>query len=257
MPVTKTSVTLTAPISQSVLTDQIKTLLAALGFVLVEDYIATDRLLVFSIAFDAAKTFGTIFLRVRITAALSITQSIGTGWNTTTKAIANESPVSQAVGLSSTLTLELVSYSRGNEIKLIQLSQGTTTTPFLGTFRPESKPSWWDESAYPYAFFPYNSTGSYWLNIYSSALNPFGNNTYSIGLANGLNGANPVTGKRDIVAGLLLTTAAATGVAGRTSTDVSIVAAANLTKLDVIQVSETEEYTLLSPGSNGVALRTK
>lgn len=256
MAVTKTSTTLQSGFTQANLADEIKAAFIAFGFTLVEDYTATDRLLVFSYAFDATKTFGTIYLRVRLTAALAVNQSIGTAWNTTTKAIANESTASTAVGFIATSPLEIISYSRGSELKFLQLSQGTTTTTFLGTIRPENKPSWWNENTYPYCFIPNcNSNPNYFSTLYSSSLNPYSNNQCNLLFSGALSTANSVTGKRDVVAGLLLLSNSNQGIAGKTSTDIALAAASGLAKLDTLQVSAAEEYTLLFGGNNGVALR--
>lgn len=254
MPVTKTSTFLQSSFTQASLIDQIKTDLIALGFSFVEDYAATDRLIVFSFVYDAAKVFGTLFLRIRITASLGVLQTIGTAWNTTTKALANESTTPGSIAFVSTSPLELVSYSKNPGVKILQLSQGLTTTVFLGLFRPESKPAWWNEDTHPYAFSP---NANAWSILYTSTLNPFANASNSIAFSTNLSGTNAFTSKRDVVAGLTLVNASSNGISGKTSTDIGIAASTGLAKLDTLEVQAgVEEYALLYAGNNGVVLRT-
>lgn len=268
MPATKTESTLNVSMLQPTFTvvqlaDAIKAAMTNAGFsAIFDEYTSgTDRFLVYQLVFDTGKTYGTVYLVIKINASFAVTQRLYTSWNKNTRVGDNAGTETTTSGatLVNNAQVEFVGFSRSPEFRIVALFQGTVSI-FLGYIRPENKPNWWDENVYPYAFIPVsNSNFTTW---YGTALTPYSGGAGTGGrLQAHLNVAqfgtqNPVTGRRDILSNILFYSSANEGIAGRSSADLVQVAATNLLKKDIIQVNPgTEEYYLLNGVAGGLAVR--
>lgn len=258
MVATRTQTILSPTVTQLALADAIKAAFVALGYSSVDDYISgTDRLLVFSLQQDATKTYGTIFLRCRITTALAVSQTIGVSFNSTTKALTNESSAAAVITFGSTTEINLITYANGSQYRLVTLNQGTgTSTTILGIFRPTNKPSWWDEGVSPYAFIAFNNNNTNLKDFVCANLPPFTSMTGAgIESSSRMTNPNPITGKRDLLPNLPLYTSTSHGICGNLPEDFALVCGSGSAKLDILEVSSTEKYEFIYSGANPVVVR--
>lgn len=266
MPATQTITTVTQVHTQVSLVTLIKNGFTAAGFSapIVDTTVGTDRIIVYQVVNDAAKTYGTAFLRIRITSALGISQTLSTGYNTTTNVPVNPGTESFVTTILSNITIEVRTYVKANEFRFVILSQGTNYAVF-GYLRPEEKHPCFDENVAPYIFQSASAftTGSYFNNWQCTGLSPYIFNSSPVILFNthmtfaNLAIANPVTNQRDSIAGMILYAGSGQGVAAKTSNEIIMVSAQGLSRFDLIQVTPgIEEYVLLFPGASSMALRT-
>lgn len=262
MPFTRTDTTQAPTITQQILYDFIKARFAALGnYTLFDEFVATtDRNVVYEYVLDNTKIFGKVYLRIRVTAALAVTEFLYTSWNTATDTGTAASTETTTVTFASNIAVDAVNLVKGLEGKFCVLSQGTTIA-FLGIWRPDNKPSAWNEDSFPFAFIQKNDWATPWNIWFGCASSPYGTttalNTYTTLLNDARMGTqNPINNKRDILAGIVLFSPTQ-GVAGRSSDEMVIVASSGLARFDPVQVTAgVEEYLLLNPGNGGLAVRT-
>lgn len=266
MVATQTITTVTQTHTQASLVTLIKNGFTAAGFSVpvVDTTVGTDRVIVYQIVSDAAKTYGTAFLRIRITTTLTILQTLSAGFNTTTNVPVNPGTESSAFTAVTNLSIEVRTYVKANEFRFVILSQGTGYGVF-GYLRPEERHPCFDENVAPYIFQSANvfNTNTYFNTWQCTGLSPymsggtpvtafFTHMTFS-----SLAIANPVTNQRDSIAGMLLYPSSGQGIAAKTSNEIIMIAASGLTRFDSIQVTPgVEEYILLFPGAGSMALRT-
>jgi hypothetical protein len=268
MPATKTESSLNVSMvnptfTQTNFTDAIKTAMNNAGFGAVfDEYTSgTDRYLIYQLVFDANKIYGTVYLVIRVTGALAVTQRLYTNWNKTTRVGDNAGSETSSSGaiFVNNAQVDFVGFARSPEFRLVALYQGTASV-FLGYIRPENKPSWWDENAYSYAFVPVSSSN--FVQWYGTAMSPY---TGSVGTKDRLQAhlsvaqfgtPNPITNKRDILSNILFYAYSNEGIAGRSSSDLVQLASTNLLRKDVIQVTVgAEEYYLLNAVAGGLGVR--
>lgn len=268
MPATKTESSLTLSTAQPTITqlnlaEAIKTAMTAAGFGSIWDEYTggTDRFLIYQLIFDTSKVYGTVFLVIKITSALAITQRLYTSWNKTTRVGDNagtETSTSSAI-LANNAQVDFVGFAKSPEFRLIALYQGTVSI-FLGYVRPENKPSWWDENNFPYVFVPLSNSN--FVTWYCTALSPYSS---GIGTKDRLQAhinigqfaaPNPITNRRDILSNILFYAFSNEGIAGRSSSDLAMISSTNLARRDIIQVSVgVEEYYLLNNVVGGLGVR--
>lgn len=269
MPATKSESTLLVSMVQPTFTqlqfaEAIKTAMSNAGFGAVFDEYSpgTDRILIYQLTFDPGKLYGTVYLQIKITTALAITQRLYTNWNKTTRVGDNPGTETTVTGAAfvNNNSIEFIGFSKSPEFRLIAVYQGTTTA-YLGYVRPETKPQWWDENAYPYAFVPVsNSNFATWygpgLTPYSGGANTGGRLQAHLNVSQ-FGTQNPVTNKRDVLSNILFYAWSNEGIAGRSSSDLVQIASTNMVRKDVLQVTPgVEEYFLLNAAAGGLGVRT-
>jgi hypothetical protein len=260
---TTATTTLTSPQTAAGVIAAIETsgLAAGLGNTVFDSYTdgSSNLVRVFELVTDITKAKGKIYLQILLSTTNVLTTRIYDTWNTVTKTGTN---------ITSGATIFTLNYSNGQNILIssvnhpeyrgIIVRQGTINIGYLGIFRPFNKPTWWDESLYPYAFI-INNTNSQLLNHTPCTLNPTGSvSSNSILSNNSIGLVNPINNRREIIKGLLLLAniGVPIGSTGKTSDDLVFVAATGLSPFDVIQVTiGSEEYLLLQSGAPGVAIR--
>ena len=261
---TKTTSTIVATITQQSFYDNLKTALNSAGFtILIDEFTdgSNTKWAIYEVTVNSAATRGKFYFQVGVSTALILQTRISLDWNssanTFTAALATNQVSTVAFGSSSNLVLTSFSHA---EYRALFLQQGTTLG-LIGYLRPASKPSWWNEDLYLYSFLVATSTGKNFVGTYGSN-SPFNQNTainsnYYFNSPNCLSTANPITNKREILPSCLLETATNQGFTGKTSEDICLVAASGLAVLDTLEVtSGVEEYTLISTGASGLAIRT-
>ena len=266
MPATQTITTVTQTRTQASLATLIKNAFTAAGFPVpvVDTTVGTDRVIVYQIVSDATKTYGTAFLRIRITTTLTILQTLSAGFNTATNVPVSPGGESNSLATVTNLSIEVRTYVKANEFRFVILSQGSSYG-FYGYLRPEERHPCFNENVAPYIFQSANvfTAGNYFVSWQCTALSPYvsGGSPVIIFFTHmtfvSLAIANPVTNQRDSVAGMILYASSGQGVAAKTSNEIIMIAASGLTKFDSIQVTPgVEEYILLFPGAGSMALRT-
>ncbi|MBD1864184.1 MULTISPECIES: hypothetical protein [Trichocoleus] len=260
MVATRTQQIIPAPVDTTSFGNVIKQAFLDMGFTLVDDYVSGDRFLVFSYTFDATKTYGTAFFRVRFYyGTYTVTQAVGTAWNASTKVLANEGTGSTFVNMLSSIELYVTTYVNGDRYRLLYLSQGNSNNNVvvLGFIRPSNKPSWWNENQSPYVFYPRNQSGLS-LNSFYVPLPAVYTGLSEAVLelsATRMQNPNPITGKRDLISNLPIYSSLNNAVLGTLPEDISALYGSGTNKLDVVEVSETEKYEIIYGSAACIAIR--
>lgn len=241
--------------TQATLFDGIKAAFANAGyFAPFDDYTGgTDRIVVYAIALDATKTYGTTYLRIRLTNTFTIGQQLYSTWNTATKTGLNPSSEITYTALTATTQVNFTALNGATEFRLVMLMQGTNAIA-LGFVAPANRPTWWDLNAWNYCFLPTTIT---FAAFRSTNLNPYSNTEHDSSLNVSRMGiANSQTNRRDLLPGVIFYTQTNQGISGRTSDDLVMLAGSGTTRYDTIQIpNDTKQYLLLNPASGGLAVR--
>lgn len=254
---TRTDSFLAPTITQQTLYDAVKQAMTNAGYPApTQEFTSgTDRVVVYAIVLDNTKTFGTTYLRVRVTTTFIIGQQLFSTWNTATSTGTNGSTEYTSTAFLSTAQLNFTALNGGTEYKLALLYQGALFYP-LGYFAPVNKPAWWDLNAWNYCLHPVDNT---FTTIRGVTVTPYAaNNTnYDTNLNYTRMGtANQQTNRRDILPGILIYNQANQGISGRTSDDLVMVAGSGATRFDTLQApGDSKQYLLLNPASGGLAVR--
>lgn len=243
-------------ITQQTLYDGIKQAFSNAGYAATpfDEYTSgTDRIVVYAIALDAAKTYGITYLRIRLTTGFIIGQQLYSTWAIATHTGTNSSTELTYTALTTSTQANFTALNGGAEFKLVMLSQGTITIA-LGFVSPANRPAWWDLNAWNYCYVPTTNTFAVFR---STALNPYSNaeNDSSLNVAR-MAIANIQTNRRDLLPGVIFYSQSNQGISGRTSDDLVMLAGSGSTRYDSIQIpSDTKQYLLLNPASGGLAVR--
>jgi hypothetical protein len=267
--------TLAAPIDRTNLGDAIKAAFSGIGLTTAyDDFVdgSGNRLIVYEVVYDAAKTYGKAYLRVRITSGLVVTQALFTAWNATTHAGTNAGSENKSYTVPTGSTLQIVAgRSTDSEWKFLVLNG----VGVLGYVVPGTRANWWDLNSYPWMWQPYSIKFSLWQGtdrVPYTVNNPqrsqylrtwlFGSISTTMFYDNDIVteyapvtpvSANPVTGKREIIEGMQFSPCSLQGgICGKINNDFAICSQSpSASALDVFVVSAgTEEWTLIYPGSN-------
>jgi hypothetical protein len=256
MPATRTISSLAATFTQAQLRDALITAFTNAGFSSPTQSFTSgsDLIVVFPFVVNAGNTYGTSYVRLRISSAFGIFQQMYATWNTgTSSGTGNSTEVSYGT-LSSSVNITFNSLNGGSEYKLIALTQNTTFIP-LGMIAPANLRSSWNLNSWTWGFI-FTSTAMTALR--STTINQYSNADFDIALAGNsrLASANSVDGERDILTGLILLSQANQGFSGKTSDELGIVAANGSTRYDTVTKSgTTEQYLIVGVGSGGLAVR--
>lgn len=257
MPVsTRTITTLTAPFTQAQLSTALQTAFINAGFSALFDSFTsgTDLILVYAFVNDVTKTFGTTYLRIRISNTFIIYQQVFATWNAATDTgTGSSTEVTYSTLLNSTNVI-FTALNGTTESRLVMVTQGTTFIP-LGMIIPTTMRGSWNLNSHTNG---YIFTANTMLVLRSSALNQFTSVDNDIALAGStrLATANTTDNERDLLTGLVLLNQSNTGFAGKTSDDLAVGSFSGSTRYDIILRSGTSwQYLVVLPGSGGVALR--
>jgi len=254
----RTNSTLGTNFTQATLIAAIKTAMLAAGFNNpVDDYsFGSDRIFVYAFVTDATKTYGTVYYRIKVTAAFAISATIHSSWNSTNHTGNNGSLEFIFATLANTNTVIFTSLNGGTEYKFVFLTQALSTIIPLGVISPANKPNWWDLNQWNYAFFWNANT----LNaLTGTTLNPYANNNYTAFLNDSRMGAaNVQTGLSDILTGVLFFTNANRGVTGKSSEDLGSGAVLSSSRYNTIP-SDTvnQDYLIINPVAGGLVIKVQ
>lgn len=242
-------------LTQQSLYDAIKASLANAGFAIFDEFVSgTDKVVVYAITLDASKTYGTSYLRVRLTNTFIVAQQLYSTWVVATHTGTNGSSEITYTAFINSTQVNFTALNGGIEYKFSLISQGTTVI-ILGFVAPANKPLWWDLNAWNYCFLPTNNTFSLFR---TTLLNPYANSEHDSYLnSSRLSTANPQTNRRDLLPGVVFFTQNNQGISGRSSDDWVSLAAAGTTRYDTVQIpNDTKQYLVLNPAAGGLAVRT-
>ena len=252
---TRTDTFLAPTITQQTLYDAIKAAFINAGFSApYDEYVSgTDKIVVYAIALDAAKTYGTSYLRIRLTNTFIVGQQLYSTWNFATHAGTNGSSEVTYTAFTTNAQINFTALNGSNEYRLSLLSQGTNFIN-LGFVAPINKPAWWDLNAWNYCFLFANNTFALFR---STLLNPYANSDHDSFLnTSRLSTANNQTNRRDLLPGIIFLTQTNQGISGRSSDDLVMLAGAGTTRYDVVQIpNDTKQYLVLNPAAGGLAAR--
>ncbi|MBE9191398.1 hypothetical protein IQ230_13790 [Gloeocapsopsis crepidinum LEGE 06123] len=242
-------------ITQLSLFNAIKQAFQNAGFVTpFDDYTSgTDRIVVYAITLDPSKTYGTTYLRIRLTSSLVIGQQILATWNTSNKTGTDASSEVTYSAIATNNQVDFVALNATPELNIVMLTQGSTAIA-LGSISPENKPSWWNLEAWNYCFIPIGNT---FATCRSTTNNPYGNSSHDTSLnISRMGSANNQTNRRDMLPGIILYTQSNRGISGRTSDDLVMVAASGTTRYDTLQIpGDSKQYLIIDPSVGGLAVR--
>ena len=254
---TKTDSFIAPTITQQSLYDGIKQAMSNAGYSTVFDEFTsgTDRIVIYAIVLDSTKTYGTTYLRVRITSSFVVGQQLYSTWDATAHAGTNPSTEYTSTAFLNSVQINFTALNGSTEYKFVLIQQSALFYP-LGYISPANKPNWWDLNAFNYCF---HLVDSVFFNFRSTSITPYaGNNsTYDSSLNQSRMGtANQQTNRRDILPGILFYNQANQGIGGRSSDDLVMVAGNGTTRFDILQApGDNKQYLLLNPASGGLAVR--
>lgn len=253
---TRTISSLSATFTQTQLSTALQAAFASAGFSSVFDSysVGTDLFLVYAFVSDVSKTYGTTYLRLRISNTFIISQQIYATWSVSSRPGSGNSVEVSYSALLNTSNVMFVSLNGTTESRLVMITQGTTFIP-LGLIVPATMRASWNLNSHTNG---YMFTTNTMVTLRSSALNQFTSNDNDIALVGTtrLGTANTTDNERDLLTGLVLLNQGNTGFAGKTSDDIGIGSFNGSTRYDIITKSGTsQQYLVLLPGSGGVAIR--
>lgn len=256
MVATRTITNLATGFTQTQLRDAIITAFTNAGFSSpIQTFTSgTDLIVVFAFVVNAGATYGTSYVRVRITNTFLIYQQIFATWNTGTSSGANSSTEVSYGTLTNTTAVVFNSFNGVSEYRLVCLTQNTLFMP-LGMIAPVTLRSSWNLNSWSWGFI---FTSTTMVALRTTTLNPYNSSDCDIALAGStrLATANTVDNERDIFTALVLLTQSNQGFTGKTSDDLGVVSASGSTRYDTIYKSgTTEQYLLINVGSGGFAVR--
>ena len=253
---TRTDSFLGAPVTQDSLYNAIKIAFANAGFGSpVDEY--TDfshKHAIYKYVYDSTKTYGQVYIRVRVRDDLYVFQSILATWNINTNTGTGECAEHYISQFNTTGPTNFVSLNALPEYGMVVMTQQSNFF-YLGIIIPENRPIWWDLDFWPFAF---QFVGGNFEVFRSCVLNPYNNQENSTNLTHGyMAHANQVTNRRDLVPGVIFYNQSARGVAGKTSDDLVMVAASGASRFDIVQVpGDSKEYLLLNMSAGALGVRT-
>lgn len=257
MPVsTRTITTLAAPFTQAQLSTALQAAFLNAGFPALFDSFTsgTDLILVYAFVSDVSKTYGTTYLRVRVSNTFIIYQQLFATWNTATDTgTGSSTEVSYSTLLNST-NVVFTALNGTSESRLVMVTQGSTFIP-LGMIVPSTMRGSWNLNSHTNG---YIFTGNTMVAMRSSSLNQFTSVDNDIVLSGStrLATANTTDNERDLLTGLILLNQGNTGFAGKTSDDIAVGSFSGSTRYDTILRSGTsQQYLVIVPSSGGIAVR--
>lgn len=241
--------------TQAALVDALKIAMINAGYSApISDFVSgTDRIIVYSIVLDSAKTYGTSFLRIRIASTFVIGTQLYATWNTANNTGTGNGAEILTTALVTTTTVNFVSLNGSLEHKLVLVFQNAIYYP-IGFLSPENKPAWWDLNSFNYCFIP---SGITFALLRGTTINPYVNTDHdsTLNVAR-MATANLITNRRDVLPGVVLYTQANVGISGRTSDDLIMLAATGTTRLDIVQIpGDTKQYLVINPAAGGLCIR--
>ncbi len=255
-PATRTTTSLASGITQTTIVSALLTAFSNAGYSSpVDNYTSgSDKVLVYALTYDASKTYGTVYYKIRISSGIAIYFQVLSSWNAVSHTGSNGSTDSLISTLTTTSTIVFDSLNASSEYKLVVVTQSGVSF-LLGLIFPSSKPSWWDVNSFPYGFAFSTTT----INaMVGSSLSPYSNQNYSTLLNTTFMGsANLQTNRRDVLTGIVIFSNANRGVACKTSDDLAIAAASGNSRFDILTFpGSTNEYLIINNVPGGLAVRT-
>lgn len=271
---------ITLPITQQSFYDALKASLVSAGFSAVpyDEFVPASgsKIIVYEVTGDAAKAKGKTYFSVYLTSNFVLGTQLFVTWDKEAHTGTGNQPKflgsSVGVGFGANVVMQFTALNHP-EFKGVCVKQSGTFN-IIGSTRPLTKPEWFDEERFPYAFALRDSL-FYRLNGFGGADQPFGAADTEPSFygdrpiyitspwAARLGYENTFTLKRDIIPGpyVFFPTNSfgddvGRGIAGKYSDDLALVAGAGLLHMDVVRISPAEEYTVFAPGAPCMAIRT-
>lgn len=250
------------PITQQSLNDGLKTVLTAAGYeTLYAEFDDDDgnKNLIYKVVSDTTKTFGTLYLHVKINEYLEVDQRLHTAFDTDTNTGSNLDYSSSSAGFSDERPLRWIALKNAPEFRLVMLYQSGTSI-CLGMIRPQGIPDYWDENIAPYGLVS-NLANTVFQYFLLSEVSPYTGHSYiksswlnSIISSN----RNPFNNEIDILTRLVFTPQSKQGIFGMSSSLIALATDNLLTIGDFISLPDGSEYCTiaLAPSSSAVVVRT-
>ena len=246
-----------APITQASLIAGIRDGLIAAGFPApLKSYTTgTDQFVIWLLNFDATKTYGRAFYRLRVSAALGVSHAVGAGFTDATNTLVNPSAEQHLQTYQNNAVIRIWGF-RSDELCIVSIVQGTTIHQILGYFRFADMPSF-DEGSFPKIFI---STRNDAQTLSCTGLSPYGsvNLLFDTSLANSaMANPDPYLSQRSQATGILVYGPNNGGIIGRSSEDLATGACVGMSRGEVFQTptNPVEQYILLRPAAGALLIR--
>lgn len=217
------------------------------------DMLSANKTLTYPLDMGTGAGYAPLALRVTVKSTFYVEQELLTQWDesTDTYELASSSSSSRAIASNDYLLLSC----NHAEIKTVVVYNTSGVKKLLGYLRPSQKPSWWDETIYPYVFFVSDLTYSVLYN-FPSDLSPFNSYDYNLASYADMKNPNTITGKIDLLSGLALFADSEHGVVGLFGEDVCRASAGGLSPGSLCVVEANQQYILLSAGASALAVKS-
>ncbi len=213
----------------------------------------SSQLLTYLLDMSTDASFSPLALELTITASLACSQRLLTQWNS------SDLTFGVASNASSSITISAGDYfftsCRHPEVQMVLLHTVDKLKSVFGILTPGLPPSWWNQSKYPYVFIPYDADLDE-LYSFDDELSPFNTHDYNFPKYSDLQYTNPVTGKIDLVSGLIVFPENNKGAAGVCTSEICRAAANGLNPGALCVVEANHQYVLLSGGVSGLAVKS-
>lgn len=242
------------PLTQTTLLSGLREALIATGFPapLKQYSSGTDQFVVWQLANDPTKTYGTAYYRLRVTSGLAVTHTIGATWTDASNTLGNASGEQHSISYSSSTPIKLLGFAT-NEYKFLLVTQGNTQQ-LLGYFRPPEAPGF-DESSFPKLFIPTNQDLT---TCACTGLTPYGTTVFSTSLGlSQMASPDSFLQQRSQALGFFIYGPTNTGLIARTSDDLGMGATSGLARGDTLvdAADNTKQYFVNRGVAGGLLIR--
>lgn len=214
----------------------------------------TNKFVVFKIGLANEASNQYVYLQIKVTNTLAVSQQLFAEWDGNNTGI-NGGQESVPVTMNKATPIAISTFYKAGEFAFLAFFQPAKYC-LLGWLRPQFKHPDFNESLSPFIFQSNNDWSKPFINWNSTALSPYSSTAYTSNMGSiYLSKPHPANNKRDLLAGMLLFSSAAQGIAGKTSEDIVSVAANGLNTFESIQGEDGSQYTLLYPGNGCLAVR--
>jgi hypothetical protein len=249
--------TLPATITQAALMAAIREALILSGFPQpIKQYISgTDLFCVWALVFDATKAAGTAFYRLKVTATLVVSHTVGSGFTDSTNTLLGALVDFHLVAFTANLPIEFAGF-QSSELILCLCTQGSTLQFNAGYLRLENAVQW-DDAGFCRIFLATTAT---FTNLNVPTPSPYGTTASFVTSLNAsqMQDVDSTTNTRSTIDGIHIWSPSNMGVAAWSSLDLSMGANSGMAAKSLhTPQGTTREYYVSRPGAGTLLIRVK
>lgn len=264
MALTRTSNSIAAPITSTLLLDGLRVGMQNAGFgSRISTYTSGNETRdIYETDYGTGQTYSKSYLQTRVnSSALLVSAALYWSWNVSNNTgSADPAVTSSNMTVNTSTSVNFVALNGGHEFRALIIVQGTSIGA-IQLLRPSLRPAWWTDNDFPYFFIGSNITGgSQFLNYSSTggnSLNPFLSVSARLRPVQ-MQGINHLSQRQVLTHPYLETTSTPTnqGVLGQFGADLGQCSGNNASIFDLIEVLPgVNEWAILNPSNGGLAVR--